>query len=109
MPVGIGIWRIDGAARRLDPMPRPLEAMLDPEEAPRSLSVPVLENDPWVYRIVVVALGSAILIAVIGATYLQAIGADEIPPLLTAIGSGAVGALAGLLAPQPQRIVRGKG
>lgn len=29
MPVGIGIWRIDGGVRRLNPSPLPLEAMLE--------------------------------------------------------------------------------
>lgn len=66
---------------------------------------PVLITDPWIYRIVVLALGGTILIVVGGAVVLAAThaGASElkIPEVLTAIGSAAVGALAGLLAPSP--------
>lgn len=64
----------------------------------------VLETDYWVYRIVVISLGTAVLIVVAGAVTLAAINptADvKIPEVLTAIGSAAVGALAGLLAPSP--------
>jgi hypothetical protein len=76
----------------------------DPVQTLSSLATPVLENDPWVYRIVVSSLGLTVLASVLGAIALEAIGADEIPTLLTALGSAAVGALAGLLAPQPQRV-----
>ncbi|NTV10489.1 MAG: hypothetical protein HGA47_06905 [Zoogloea sp.] len=66
---------------------------------------PPLESDPWIYRIVVLALGSTVLIVVAGAVLLAGMhgGAAEvrIPEVLTAIGSAAVGALAGLLAPSP--------
>lgn len=66
---------------------------------------PPLESDPWIYRIVVLALGGTVLIVVLGAILLAAThtGATEfrIPEVLTAIGSAAVGALAGLLAPSP--------
>ena len=61
---------------------------------------PALTSDPWVYRIVVSVLGVVVIAAVIGAIVLgyQWI---TIPETLTAIGSAAVGALAGLLAPSP--------
>ncbi len=68
------------------------------QEVPQS---PPLESDVWIYRMVVIALGLAVISAVIGAIVLTAIKAQSIPELLTAIGSAAVGALAGLLAPSP--------
>lgn len=60
--------------------------------------------DTWIYRLVVIALGSAVLIALIGAIILAKLDGNNsanVLPLLTAIGSAAVGALAGLLAPSP--------
>lgn len=65
-----------------------------------------LETDPWIYRIIVLALGITILSIIIGVIIL--IGTDKItddkgvPTILTAIGSAAIGALAGLLAPPPK-------
>jgi hypothetical protein len=64
---------------------------------------PPLETDVWIYRIVVLALGIAVLASIGGAIYLVAIGKGEVPPILVALGSAAVGALAGLLAPSPAR------
>jgi hypothetical protein len=64
-----------------------------------------LEEDVWIYRIVVLALGLAVLLVIVGAVAL-ALVVDSIPEvvtqLLTAIGSAAVGAIAGLLAPTPR-------
>ena len=71
----------------------------DPAGAIAGLAAP-LQTDVWVYRIVVGALALAILGAVGGAVLL-AMNGREIPEVLLAIGSGAVGALAGLLAPSP--------
>lgn len=75
------------------------------EQVVRELPPPPLDSDPWIYRIVVLALGSTVLIVVGGAVVLAATHAGtsdlKIPEVLTAIGSAAVGALAGLLAPSP--------
>jgi hypothetical protein len=64
-----------------------------------------LETDRWIYRIVVTALGVAVLLVIAGAITL-ALVVDAIPEvvtqLLTAIGSASVGAIAGLLAPTPR-------
>lgn len=57
--------------------------------------------DTLVYRLVVSALGSALLLTIIGAIVLVAIGKGEIPASIIALGSAAGGALAGLLAPAP--------
>ena len=61
--------------------------------------------DNWVYRLVVGALGSSILLVIIGIIILSSLGKPIEPTvttLFTAIASGAVGALAGLLAPSPR-------
>lgn len=71
----------------------------DPAGTIAGLAAP-LRNDVWIYRVVVVALGLAILTSLAGAIYLTAIGKQD-STLLTAIGSASVGALAGLLAPTP--------
>jgi len=61
-----------------------------------------LETDAWIYRIVVLVLGLAILAVITGALVLKVIDATTgIPDVLVAIGTGALGALAGLLAPSP--------
>lgn len=67
-------------------------------------------DDKWVYRIVVAVLGTIILLIVTGVIILLArsspanLEADKlVPTIFTAIGSAAIGALAGLLAPSPQR------
>jgi hypothetical protein len=61
---------------------------------------PPLESDVWIYRGVVAALGFTVLIATFGAIYLAARSVD-VPEVIVALGSAAVGALAGLLAPSP--------
>jgi hypothetical protein len=65
---------------------------------------PALQTDLWVYRIVVSVLGLVVLAAVIGAIMLG-YHSITIPETLTALGSAAVGALAGLVGTfrQPQR------
>ena len=75
------------------------EVRKDPVEALERLSRP-LENDYWIYRIVVGSLALSIF-AVIVATTLIVLTQDDvqIPDVLVALGTGAIGALAGLLAP----------
>ena len=73
----------------------------NPAAAIANLAAPV--PDTLVYRMVVGALGAAVLLTVIGAIVLVAIGKGEIPASIIALGSAAVGALAGLLAPSPSR------
>jgi hypothetical protein len=71
----------------------------NPAEAIAGLAAP-LQTDVWIYRVVVISLGAAVVLAVLGAIGLAMAG-KESPELLTALGSAAVGALAGLLAPSP--------
>lgn len=66
-----------------------------------------LVTDKWIYRIVVAFLGASILASLVF-TYLISVGSanpqgPKIPDIFLAIGSAAVGALAGLLAPSPAR------
>ncbi len=65
-----------------------------------------LQTDKWIYRIIVIALGVTILAIIIGVLVLMGTGqiTDDqgVPTILTAIGSAAIGALAGLLAPSPK-------
>jgi hypothetical protein len=94
--------RIQDLAAEVDKDPD-LEARLksNPKEALKDLARrPIYERDKWVYRVIVLALGLTILIAAVGAIFLQSSGKDS-PAILVALGSGAIGALAGLLAPAP--------
>jgi len=78
------------------------EIKQDPGTALARIAEPPIP-DTTVYKIVVSALGLAVLIALVGAIILLA--QKERPDLavLSGIGSAAVGALAGLLAPSPAR------
>ena len=59
--------------------------------------------DTWIYRIVVGSLGLSILLVIIGTIILNPTGDAHLPTVFTAIASGAIGALAGLLAPSPAK------
>lgn len=64
------------------------------------------ETDPWIYRIIVMALGVAILTIIIGLVIItvnKITFGEQLITIFTAISSGAIGALAGLLAPSPNR------
>jgi len=77
------------------------EIRKDPAKAIAKITESPLETDKWIYRIVVSALGLTVLFAVSGGIYLAAKQVTATPQILTALGSAAVGALAGLLAPTP--------
>ncbi|WP_205995667.1 hypothetical protein [Pseudolabrys sp. FHR47] len=67
-------------------------------------SGPVYVSDVVIYRIVVTVLGATVILTVAGGLGLAFLGSPDnykIPPELIALGSAAVGALAGLLAPSP--------
>jgi hypothetical protein len=59
-----------------------------------------LQNDIWLYRIVVVVLGLTVVGSIVGAIFL-ALSGQSTPEVLVALGSAAIGGLAGLLAPSP--------
>jgi len=58
------------------------------------------ERGIWIFGLVVVSLGLCMLANLIDAIILAAQGTDT-PEILVALGSAAVGGLAGLLAPSP--------
>ena len=72
----------------------------------REAIVTPLQKDVWIYRIVVIALGLIVLSTVIGGIIITIIStgqtAKSLPEGIVAIGSAAVGAMAGLLAPPPK-------
>lgn len=78
----------------------------DPITAIESVKQNPLGWDTWVYRIVVLALGITILSVIIGVVILfvtkSIAKADEVPAILTATASAALGALTGLLVPPPR-------
>lgn len=61
-----------------------------------------LETDCWIYRIVVSSLALTIIFSIVGAVWLE-VNEKETPKLLIALGTGSLGALAGLLAPTPSK------
>lgn len=69
----------------------------EPDTAMKQLKLSPKE-DVVLYRITVGVLGIVGLVAAFGALWLGLVG-QEIPELLVALGSAAIGALAGLLAP----------
>ncbi|HXO42014.1 MAG TPA: hypothetical protein VN999_11220 [Thermoanaerobaculia bacterium] len=80
------------------------EIKQDPVGAIAKIVGPAYINDRWLYRMVVGALGFVALITAIGAIWITlSPNAKGIPDILTALGAGAIGALAGLLAPSPAR------
>ena len=66
-----------------------------------------LDSDRWIYRLVVSFLGVSVVATIAGGIYLTVIGGSspnfQLPQGIVAIGSAAVGALAGLLAPSPNK------
>jgi hypothetical protein len=82
------------------------ELKSNPEATLRQLArevtrdTPSAENDPWLYRMIVLIIGLTALVAVLGAVVIVASGrSEQVPDILTALGSGAIGALAGFLTP----------
>jgi uncharacterized membrane protein YjjP (DUF1212 family) len=77
----------------------------DPQAAEEAITrLTALQTDKWIYRIVVLALGFGVLSAMIGLIILSWKGVATVPDGIVAIGSAAVGALAGLLAPAPKTV-----
>jgi hypothetical protein len=60
-----------------------------------------LQSDVWVYRLVVGFLGATAVFVVLGSTIVALIKGGDVPSGIIGLGSAAVGALAGLLAPSP--------
>ena len=56
------------------------------------------QKDIWLYRIIVAALGLTVVASIIGAIIL-AMTSKDTPEVLVALGSAAIGGLAGFLVP----------
>ena len=93
---------IDQIVRQINENPA-FEAKMreDPKGTLTALTLP-LQTDVWIYRVVVAALGLVVMSAVGGALVLAGYDKDT-PEVVVALGSAAVGAMAGLLAPSPNR------
>jgi hypothetical protein len=72
----------------------------DPATAIQKLAAQVPIPDTWVYRLLILILG-VVVIGIVSGGFALAAGGKQIPEALVAIGSTALGALAGLLAPSP--------
>jgi|SRR4026207_1375044 hypothetical protein len=99
------IRSLEGLASRVSTDPELANAIKnDPETTLSGIAAEAsaLTTDKWTYRIVVLSLGFAVLIGMIGLIILSWKGVQSVPDGLVAIGSAAVGALAGLLAPSPK-------
>jgi hypothetical protein len=79
------------------------EIRKDPAKAIAQIAGPPLETDVWIYRLVVLSLGLTVIMVVVGAIFLTGMSpkARGVPEVLISLGSAAIGALAGLLAPSP--------
>lgn len=77
----------------------------DPGAALAKYAISPLSYDRWIYRAVVIVLSLCGLITVVGVLVMWGItppDAFRVPEVLVALGSAAIGALAGLLAPTPR-------
>lgn len=79
-----------------------LERLRDKSATPDQSVLNALHKDVWIYRIVVITLGLAVLISLVGALVLALYGKGQSSEAIVAIGSAAVGAMAGLLVPSPR-------
>ncbi len=70
------------------------------DKAKKETPPPAYYSDKWIYRMIVGALGALAWMAAVGGIILVS-GGKTAPDILVALGSAAVGALAGLLAPSP--------
>ena len=77
------------------------EFKIDPVKTIKEIKTREYPN--LVYKIAVISLSASIILIILGIFILYGVGKitkdDEIPTLITAIGSAAIGALAGLLTP----------
>ena len=93
--------KLSNIAARVD-IPDDIKAAVN--ETAEQLRSPI-EYDLWIYRWVVIVLGVIAMITVLGgisiAIFFDGAG-KNLPDAIVALGSAAVGALAGLLAPSPR-------
>ncbi|WP_449401615.1 hypothetical protein [Chryseobacterium wanjuense] len=76
----------------------------NPVKAAENITTNPKETDSWIYRIIVLSFGLIILTIVVTLTIMSMDGSQinaQVLTIFTAISSGSIGALAGLLAPSP--------
>ena len=78
----------------------------NPVKAAENITTNPKDTDSWIYRIIVLSFGLIILTIVITLTVMSMNGGGnqinaQVLTIFTAISSGSIGALAGLLAPSP--------
>lgn len=56
------------------------------------------QKDTWLYRMIIAALGATVIVTVVGAIMLASTGLS-IPDAVVALGSAAIGGMAGFLVP----------
>jgi ABC-type sugar transport system permease subunit len=83
------------------------EFQQDPEKALKDYQIQNPKDwDNWIYRIVVISLGLTLVVIVVGTLIAlinnQEIKSQNLITIIASLGSAAIGALAGLLAPSPQ-------
>ena len=59
-----------------------------------------MKRDHWIYRAVVIVLGFTVVTSLVG-TIVLVMTDHSTPEIIVALGSAAIGGLAGLLAPAP--------
>jgi len=78
----------------------PLPTLAKSVEEAKKETEPAYFTDKWIYRMVVGALGLVLFVSAVGAIVLVT-NNKATPDVLVALGSAAVGALAGMLVPSP--------
>src|SRR6476620_5922350 len=74
----------------------------DPKATLKTIAALPLQSDVWIYRGVILALGFAIC-STIAASAVLAFYGNTLPEGMASLAATAVGAMAGLLAPSPNR------
>jgi hypothetical protein len=100
----VKMFQDDSALKaKLQADPNPIQVLKDTAKKAEAAvdNRPIYTSDKPFYYIVVIVLGLVVLIAAIGSLVLAFDGGQTTPQVLVALGSAAVGALAGLFTPSP--------
>ena len=95
----VDIFKVDPQLRSKLKDPDPIPVLQ--EAAVRAESSVPYRYDKLLYRIAICVLGLLALLAGIGSIVITMSGRAQVPDVLVALGSAAVGALVGLFAPAP--------
>ena len=98
-----GVAHLPSFTQDAEPLPSPAKSRQTTRR--RLPDGPCMTHDVWIYRIVVTSFAAVLILTALGALLLAFTGQDlpqTASTLFIALTSGAVGALAGLLAPSPK-------